>query len=221
MSRYLICDIATTAIDGAAEYLEVPSAPANYKDPVKIAAYIEEKQAENLTKIALDPDLGRITAIGVSDDGLTEVMLCKDEAAERKALLALKMLIWPSESDHPTQLIGFNALRFDWPFLLRRALYLGVRLNINLDRYRTPHVDLFDRLTHHGLVTGHALAWYAKRLGWRDLVKPLSGAEEAQVPASGKWDELELSVKHDLEATRRMAEWMGVLQPSKAEAEVA
>jgi hypothetical protein len=43
-------------------------------------------------------------------------------------------------------------------------------------------------------------------------VKPLSGAEEAQVHESGRWADLELSVRHDLTATKRLAEWLGVIQ---------
>jgi hypothetical protein len=45
---YLIIDVASTAIDNAAGFMEEPSAPKNYSDPVKIAAYIAEKKAERV-----------------------------------------------------------------------------------------------------------------------------------------------------------------------------
>lgn len=216
--RYLILDIATTAIDGADQFLEPVSAPSNYKDEAKIAAYCAEKAAEQLSKIALDPDCGRISAIGYQEDDMAEpvVLTCENESQEAAALRLL-FPNWDQPAQDRTVLIGYNALKFDWPFVMRRALYLGVpNVFINLDRYRTPHIDLFDRLTHHGAITGHSLTWYAKRLGWTDLVKPLSGAEEAKAPADGKWDELRASVRHDVIATKRLAEWMHILTPSEA-----
>ena len=93
---------------------------------------------------------------------------------------------------------------------MRRCAYLNLDVPaINLDRYRTPHVDLFDKLSYHGAIQAHSLGWYVKRQGWTDLVKPLSGAEEAQVPATGQWYDLRASVQHDVTATMRLANWLG------------
>jgi hypothetical protein len=50
-----------------------------------------------------------------------------------------------------------------------------------------------------------------RRLGWTDLLKPLTGAEEAQVPQTGRWDELRASLAHDVDATVRLARWLGVI----------
>jgi hypothetical protein len=53
-------------------------------------------------------------------------------------------------------------------------------------------------------------------MGWDDLMpKPLSGAEEAQVPVTGRWDELAASLKRDVEAIYRLAVWCGVIEPVK------
>ncbi len=218
--NYLILDIATAPIDGAEGFLEEPSAPANYKDPEKIAAYIEKAKADALAKSALDPDLGRISAIGVwavANNDAPTVWRCEEEVDELISLGALAQLLDQTRASYST-LIGFNALKFDWPFLIRRAQYLGVHLPLELDRYKSTHIDLYDRLTMRGLCGAHSLGFYIKRLGWTDLVKPLSGAEEALAPSQGKWDELEASVIHDLTATKRLAEWMGVLQPEQVAA---
>lgn len=213
--RYIVLDLATTAIDGADRFLEPVSAPSNYKDPEKIAAYVAERQAEQRERLALDLDLARISCFGWTTDTpgfpLT-IKSCKTEDEEEQHLGWLAHLIM--ERDRPA-LVSFNGLKFDWPILMRRALYLGVKLHINLDRYRTPHHDLYDHLTHHGLVGGHGLSWYAKRLGWDDLVKPLTGAEEAAAPATGHWAELEASVRHDVEATLRLARWLRVMPESE------
>ena len=62
----LFFDIETEVNSDAVEFIQVPSAPSNYKDQEKIAAYIAEKQAEALKTAALDPDYGKIIAIAFS-----------------------------------------------------------------------------------------------------------------------------------------------------------
>jgi len=217
MAGYLVVDIATAPINGAAEFLEEPTAPANYRDPEKIAAYVAEKRADQLQRLALDPDLGRIAAIGYWLADMPAIKLCKSEDDERQVLKDLSMFLNPRLHCY-SHLVGYNSLKFDWPFLMRRARYLGVSLDINLDRYKTPHVDLAERLTHRGLLQMRSLSFYVKRLGWTDLHKTLSGAEEALAPERGQWVELEESVVHDVTATKRLAEWLGVLPTADAEA---
>jgi DNA polymerase elongation subunit (family B) len=210
--RSLIIDISTAPIDGVESYIEEPSAPSNYKDEAKIAAYVLQRKAELCAKAALEPDLGRITGIGLTNGTAAPMFyLCHDEAEETKALRELALIV----GDRDT-LIGFNSMRFDWPMLVRRARYLGVELDIDISRYRSPHIDLLDKLTNHGQLTSRSLGFYVKRLGWTDLVKPLTGEEEAIVPLTGRWDELADSLRHDVEAIRRLANWLGVLdsQPS-------
>lgn len=207
--RYVILDIATAPIDGAEGFIEEPSAPSNYKDPQKIAEFIADAKAAALDRTAMDPDLCRITGIGWHHvRGILRVELCRTEAEERTQLEAIAAMLNPT--DRPV-LIGFNALAFDWPILMRRARYLGVTgLDINIDRYKSPHLDLFAKLSSYDK-KAHSLGFYVKRLGWTDLSKSLSGAEEAKVPVTGQWDELAASLRHDVEATRRLAEWMGIL----------
>jgi hypothetical protein len=106
----------------------------------------------------------------------------------------------------PNIAITYAGLHFDLPVLQRRALYLGVPFpKLNLDRYRTPHIDLMELLSGGDRERRRSLQFFCKRLGWTDLVKPLSGAEEAQVFSSGRWEDLRASLAHDLEATSRLA----------------
>jgi hypothetical protein len=219
--RYIITDIATAPLDGCSDWLtDAIAAPSNWKDPAKISAYIAEKRAEHVERAGLDPDLARITGIAAwkTDHERPGIWLCRDEHDERDAIERLV------EGIDRVPLVGYNALKFDWPFLMRRARYLGLTLDINTDRYRSQNVDLFDVLTHRGALTGKSLGFYVRRLGWSDLSKPLSGAEEAQVPVTGKWEELAASLRHDVTATYRLACWLGVIQPqpemSAAAAEV-
>ncbi len=209
---YLIIDLATAPIDGSKDLLETPTAPANYKDPEKISAYITERLSDLDRTAALDIDLARISAIGTMAEGEANpcVMVCENESDERSAMKE----ILPSIHSRMT-LIGFNALKYDWPLLMRRCLYLGLTApSINLDRYRSPHVDLWNMLSHNGAISAHSLTWYAKRLGWTDLVKPLTGAQEATALKDGKIEELRASVAHDVIATYRLAQWLRVIAPS-------
>jgi hypothetical protein len=213
--RSLILDLATAAVDNAAEYITFDdiSAPSNYKDPEKIAAFIEAARAERLAKAALDLDLCRITAIGcrwMDGDGETQIVTILHPEEERPAL----QQFLSNSKLGASRLVSFNGLKFDWPVLMRRCAYLGLPVpKISLDKYRTSHIDVYDVLTYHGAVSGHSLGWYAKRMGWTDLVKPLSGAEEAQVPQTGRWDDLRESLRHDITATERLAGFLGVSEP--------
>lgn len=221
MNHFLIIDVASAPIAGAEAFLsdEPIAAPSTYKDPVKIEAYITEKRAERLEKAGLDLDLACLTGVGLmaEDDDAPSIVTVRDEAAEATVLDLLAKRI----GDRPTpMLVTFNGHRFDLPLLMRRAAYLRVPFPaLNLDRFRSPHVDLFARLTLNGQVTAHTLGFYARRLGWTDLVKPLSGADESRVPVTGRWDELAASLRHDVIGARRLAEWMGVMEPIARPAE--
>lgn len=222
--RTLILDIATAPLENAADYITTDdiSAPSNYKDPAAIARYVDGEKAKRLEKAALDPDTCRITAVGWQTDAGSGVRLCHDAEEEQDVLEYLVETLadepdtrvgrYASPPPPSTQLVTFNGFKFDLPVLMRRCAYLGLPVpDLNLDRYRSPHVDLYDRLTFRGAITGHSLGWYVKRLGWTDLVKPLTGAEEAQVPQTGRWDDLAASVRHDLTATYRLAQWLRVV----------
>lgn len=212
MTPWMILDIATAAIPNAADYItaDPADAPSNYG--AEAAAKWAQKEAQKkLERAGLDLDLARLTAIGVrdghSDAGLA-ITLCQTEDEERTALAALALNL----SFTRPQLIAFNGFQFDLLILQRRARYLGLKFpTLNTDKYRSSNLDLLDLLTYRGAVARKSLSWYVKRLGWTDLVKPLSGEEEAQVPQSGRWDELRQSVVHDVEATYRLAQWLGVL----------
>ena len=198
----LYLDLETVAIDDAADYVEPVSAPANYKDESKIAAYIAEKRAEKIAKAALDPDLCRIVALGL-DDGQTDptVTICRTEEAEALALGDLAVVL--NAGTH--RIITFNGFRFDLPVLMRRAQYLGVELpEISLDKYRSPHVDLYQRLTFNGAIDGHSLRFYARRFRI-PCEDTFIGADVAKLVAEGYWAEVEAHCLSDLKLTLALA----------------
>lgn len=213
--HYIVLDIAAAPLANAADFLDLDdiAAPSNWKDEAKIAAYVADKKAEALASCALDPDLCRISGVGelgatgdpiIAAYGSQSVYQCDEWEAWRLTLLAQQV-------DEGARLISYNGLRYDWPVLNARARHLGVKLHVSLDRYKTPHLDLYAKLTNYGQLKGHSLQWWVKRLGWTDLQKPLDGKDEARVFETGQWDALADSLRHDVTATRRLAAWCGVL----------
>lgn len=212
MRNFLILDVATAPIADAGSYVEPVSAPANYRDPEKIAAWKAEKAAERLDGAALDVDLCRIIGVGVYGPSFyaeaMPIAVCRNPDDERRAFAAVVRDL----SDGSPTIITYGGFNFDLPVLMRRARYLGVDFpKLNLDRYRSPHIDLCELLSDRDPKRRRPLGFYVKRLGWTDLVKPLDGAEESRVPETGKWGELAASIRHDVTATYRLAQWLGVI----------
>lgn len=207
--RYLI-DIETYPLGNAAEYLDLSdiSAPGNYKDEAKIAAFIAEKKAEIVAKAALDLDLCRIVAVGWMQEDRNEpaVYVAHHESHETAILRGF----WDELDNRVT--IGYNQIGFDLPILLRRSLYLGVHAPVlNLDKYRSPHIDLQQRLSLNGTKPYRSLNWYCKRFNLDVPCDANSGKDIAQLVADSKWDEVANHCRVDLLKTRALAQRMGVL----------
>ncbi len=206
-ARRMIFDIETCPLPEAIEYLEAVEAPSNYKDPEKIAAYIAEKQADQLSRCALDPDLCRIVAIGSQAEGEDSVMadVVKGGDVDESTLLAA---FWcSSEGLH---LVGFNCISFDLPVLLRRSLYLSVPVPpIQVDRFKHPRVtDLLQVLSYNGSLKMRGLSFYAKRFGF-PVVDTITGADIGLAVQQGRWDDVQRHVVADVEKTVLLAEKLG------------
>ena len=206
-----IVDIETVAADGIA--FEPAQAPANYKDPAKIAAYIAEAEAAQRDKAALYPWTARVIALGWCHDGdeVVDSRLANNDSKETTMLRDF----WERVSDERTglsSLIGFNHLGFDLPVLVARSLLLGVKAPVvNLDRYRTPHIDLMQRLTFNGAIPARSLKWFASRFGL-NTDDAFSGALIAQLYEDQNWDAITAHVVSDVTLTRQLAERVGVIK---------
>lgn len=217
--RTFVLDLETVPIEDACDFIEPPSAPENYKDPAKIADYIRNRRIALIEDAGLDIDLARICAFGIAElnptyDGegarlfQAEPSIHSVENEDQERAL-LKFMREPLESG---RLITFCGAGFDLPLLARRYCYLGLPpLSMELDRYKSPHVDLYERLKLRGLATAHKLSWYVKRLGWSDLENALKGADVAQAVREGEWPLVLEHLRCDVVATGRLAAWMGVL----------
>ena len=115
-------DIETEALPEEELKHDLPffEAPKTYKDPEKIAAYIEKKRLEYVEKAALSPLTGRVLAVGVASDKDGQGGFEGDEDY-------LLGEFWKYfRHNNEAQWIGHNTHNFDWPFLIKRSWKLGV-----------------------------------------------------------------------------------------------
>lgn len=100
------------------------SAPANWKDPAKIKANIEEQEAKWLADGALSAITGQVLVIGTLRDN--SETFWTGESDEKQLLI--DFLGWASgEIQGGRRLIGFCCKTFDWPFIVRRAWRHGLQ----------------------------------------------------------------------------------------------
>lgn len=210
--RYMILDLETIAHPDAGQWLGPVKAAANLKDPAKIAKDIEERTADRDDKLGLDPDCCRIVALGWVDVGSNEpVCLMAFDEAQEKSMLAT---FWETyRKDANTKLVTFYGRQFDLPVLMRRSMYLGVKCpRLNLDRYRSPHIDVWDALTYAGaLRTAHSLTFYAKRNGFGTLDK-VDGGDMAALVKAGDWESVKSHCLSDVGLTHALANKLGLLE---------
>jgi len=214
----VVFDLETVAIDSAVDYLEPPQAPANYKDPEKIAAYVTEAMSKQVDRAALDLDLCRIVALGWQETHQTttvapSVMTCPLGEVEERAMLRH---FWAQVGDRP--LLGFNCLAFDVPVLLRRSLYLGVDPRpLSISKYKHPGItDLMQVLSFDGLLPYRGLGFYCRRFGLSVPVDLSTGADIARLVAAGDWAAVADHCRVDVLKTYALAQRLGLLPRGEA-----
>ena len=211
----LIFDCECVALDDAGAYLEPVSAPSNYKDEAKIAAYCEQARREQVEKAALDIDLARIVALGMLDESAAgpQVLTIGSAEDEHSALTLFWKLV--TATPRPT-LIGFNVIGYDLPLLLRRSLYLGVKApRLPINRYRHDGIeDLLLMLSFDGAQKFRSLGFYCRRFGI-DVPDPHTGADLAALVACGDLGAVADHCAADIRKTAALAERLGVWQPAR------
>ena len=208
---WMAFDCETAPMPGCADYFTDPiEAPDNYKDPLKIARYIEEKRQKQIAEAGLDLDLCEVVAIAgqFHDTGWCQT---RESSTEGDMLDGLWRFVRTIQRDGGN-LVCFNGLFFDLPILLRRSLYLGVAApTIAVDKYRHEGViDVAHELTYGGRMTWRSLAFYAKRFGipHDDSVK---GEDIAGLVAAQSWDKVAAHCKADVWSTAQLAQRIGLI----------
>jgi len=238
--RYLILDLETLPHPQAGEWLEPVSCdPAllepilpdsRLKDPLKvlinqedvarriaarpaeIEASIKARTAERDDKLGLDPDCNLIAAVGYHVIGRSDPFCDVTYGTETNEGEALDHLWWEFNKDPDTKIVSFYGRQFDLPVLLRRSMYLGVKHpRLSLDRWKSPHIDVWDALTYGGaLRTARSLAFYAKRMGFTTLDK-VDGADVLKLAKAGNWDAIREHCLSDVGLTHAVANRLGLL----------
>lgn len=141
-------------------------APANYKDPEKIRAYVEEAKAKAKTKAiekaALSPLTGAVALVTLAEVRGTDrdvEQFCAPAMSDESACLT-DVLSWLSIRDRGHQIVTFNGSRFDLPYLSVRAMARRITSPWPIPRAKDyhRHLDLFDALGGLGSLDRYARA---------------------------------------------------------------
>lgn len=241
----IVFDLETAPLLDARAYVDPPelqaepdlsdvSAPSNWKDPVKIAAYmaeaipkrIAEHAAENAKKLAeyehtvtaeaaLDFNLARIVALGWWVSGQRTVRLMRNQFEEREAIRDF----WAVAKGRMA--VGFKVREFDAPMLMQRSFYLDVPYyRHDLGRYSkgSPIIDLYDWFTFNDLrfrkVMPCTLKGVARRLGL-SVTDAVGGADVPQLVAQDtpeSWAAIEAHCASDVDLTVALAMRCGIVK---------
>lgn len=205
-ARRIVLDLETVGDPGVADLLDPVSAPANYKDEAKVKAYVEEKTREQIERAGLEADLCEIVAVGLQMEGEGATTVATRADCDEAHLIHL---VWSSIENR--SVIGFNTLGFDLPVLIRRSQLLGIRpLDLNLDRYRTPHIDLMQRLSFNGVLKFRSLKFYARRFGI-PCNDETAGKDIAALVAANDWAAVAEHCRSDVLLTAALATRIGYL----------
>lgn len=216
----IIVDLETCGLDNAADFLEPVQADKRLKDADKIKADLAEKEAARLEKLALDPNVGRICALGwwTDRDGV-QVRICPTEADEAKAIAEF----W--DDCRHRLIVGFNLKAFDLRFLVQRSRYLGVPYPIlDFSKYSKKGVlDLFLELTfgdgtYDQGAMRRTLKAFCRRFGIT-CEDAIDGKDIAALVAAGDWGSVASHCKSDVELTVALARRLGIVQPEAPPAE--
>lgn len=204
----IVIDIETIGSPDCAEYLDPVKAPDNYKDEAKIKAYCDEKRVKQIEQAGLEADLCEVVAVSwMVAESHTRPAVFTRAAGDEGDLLSL---LWGAIGLR--SVIGFNCLGFDLPVLIRRSQLLNIaHPRLNLDRYRTPHVDLLERLTWNGKLTYRSLGFYCRRFGIPSE-DTTSGKDIAALVAANDWLAVGKHCQADVEKTALLAQRLGWLK---------
>lgn len=211
--HYLVLDLETAPDESAIPLLEETlRAPSHYKDPEKIAAFCAEKVA----RAALDGRCGRIVCLGTADRDGEEATVLTTEDEERAAIEALTTR-WRTQL--MPILVGKRFIQFDWPFLTRRAMVLGVEppnlvLNkwANTSEYYDLELHPFLRADVGEVVLPLRLQVICRRLGI-PVADPVTGGEIPALMAAGDYAAVRDHCLSDVRLTRALGQRLGVLAP--------
>lgn len=207
--RTIIFDIETGPLDKTELSANMPvfEAPANWKDPEKIAATIVAKEKAWLEDAALDALTGRVLAIGTLEAGRFECLADDDEPALLRKFWAFVQ----SPYSGLQRIIGFNCNSFDLPFLVRRSWKHRIVLPLGLREGRYWGREVVDLRDVWQLGDKHAVGSLATIAGHLGVgVKSGSGLDFAALWIVNRTEALKY-LENDLVLTQKIAQRLGII----------
>lgn len=187
--KTIFYDIETVANDRAHLFLQnkVYAAPANWKDPEKISAYIAEAQAKDGERFALHWKTGRI--ICISAETLDGWKFCSHGDSERDVISLFFTAVnnIAGNDFDEVRVVGKSSNDFDFPFIVGRALVNDLGLIPPFRPYARSDInEIFGgrRGDQTASLRDYALAFNLP------LEKLGSGADVARWHAAGDWDQI-------------------------------
>ena len=196
----IICDLETIADPDAVALVEPPSAPSNYKDPEKIAAYVADAKLKAISDMALRHAGCRVVALGLGD----QVTLCPDVDVEAAAL----RLFWAAWAEMAI-IVGFNFVGFDLPVLMVRSKLLRVPVpSFRYSKYGIDKVRDLMRELDPADDRWHGLTWWCQRLKLNVPADPNTGGDIAALYAANDWEGIEQHCRIDLIKTKALCDYL-------------
>ena len=199
-------------------------APSNYKDPDKIAEYVEKakrdilngEEAEidaKLSETSFDGSFGQVLCIGLAWDNEPSRTYCATDLSleqERKVLQDFYCDVF----DGPTRfrVVGHNVAAFDLRFLRQRSIVQGVQPPLSIPFDAKPWDDvIFDTMIQwSGLKAGGSMDKLCLALGIPGK-GDISGADVWPMAQAGKFVEIAAYCRGDVERTRAIHKRMSFL----------
>ena len=209
--RLIYIDIETLPCADPAR-VPAPRAPANYKDPEKIAAYIEEARAGAWRETSLDPLLGRVFCIGVAvDTEPVEVLYDVEGNAERELIGQLAAVVNKAHEAgrYSFWWVGHNISGFDLRWLWFRAVKYGFS---DLARL-LPYQRWQRAMVQDTLQIAQGADWSGKGLGLArlseyfdlgDKGEGLDGSKVFDAWVAGEHDRIRAYCAADVELSRKL-----------------
>ena len=141
----LVFDIETYPNLDMLDFLPEVEPSKVLKDPEKILNDIEAKQKKQIEEMALNPLYGKIACISLYNKDIKEVLI-----GEEKEIL--KQFF---EKTIEYQLISYNGINFDIPFIFKRACVYGMATIKQMENYIKKfddfnHIDLMQKFCEYG-----------------------------------------------------------------------
>jgi predicted PolB exonuclease-like 3'-5' exonuclease len=196
------------------EFAAAVQAPAIYKKPESIAAWLEENRAAEAEaawlKTSFDGGMGQIVCIGYAfDDGAVNALSvpslsAADESSLLQCFFADLQKAYSGTSGTRPVLIGHNSNAFDVPFIWKRAIVHGIKPPHWFPRDPKPWGEsTFDTMTQwSGVKDRISMDKLCRVLGIPGKGDGPTGADVWPMVRDGKIDEVAEYCRADVERTR-------------------